>query len=94
MSEPQPQPQPEPSTLAHHLTHVAASADDLVQLLNLPHPEGGIHPEALAASEHLATSLRDVVHALTHHEHLTMSSDDVWKALTLKHTGSDDGTIT
>lgn len=84
----------EDGTLAHHLTHLAASADDLVEMINRPHKGGEIHPEALPASEHLAASLKDVIHALTHHEHLAMDSDDVWKTLSRKHQGRTDGTIT
>ncbi len=77
-------------TLAHHLTHLAASADDLAEFLGRPHDAAEIHPEALAKSEKLATSLKEVVYALTHHEHLAMTSDDVWKALTIKH---DEGAL-
>ncbi len=84
----------EDGTLAHHLTHLAATADDVIEFLSQPHEHAEIHPEALAKSEHLATSLRDIIDALLHHEHLAMSSDDVWKALTVKHTGSGDGTLT
>lgn len=86
---------PEPGTLAHHLGHLAADADDVVEMLTRSHEEGGdIHPEALAASKRLSTSLRDVIHALTEHEHLAMSSDDVWAMLTRRHEGHDDGPIT
>lgn len=83
----------EDGTLAHHLAHLAASADDLAEMINREHEEGEIHPEALANAEHLATSLKDVIHALTHHEHLAMSSDDVWKALTVKHKRGGPGII-
>jgi len=72
-------------TLAHHLEHLAMSADDVASFLTRQHEEGEIHPEPLAKSEHLATSLRAVIHALRHHEHLAMSADDVWKTLTVKH---------
>jgi hypothetical protein len=85
---------PEPASLAHHLSHLAADADDVEAFLTRAHDEGGdIHPEALGKSERLATSLRDVIHALTEHEHLAMGSDDVWKGLTVKHSGNGDGTI-
>jgi hypothetical protein len=86
---------PEPGTLAHHLGHLAADADDVAEMLTRSHEEGGdIHPEALAKSQRLSTSLRDVIHALTEHDHLAMSSDDVWKMLTRKHQEHDDGPIT
>ena len=76
----------EPGTLAHHLEHLAADADDLSTFLTQTHDEqGDIHPEALGKSERLSTSLREVIHALTQHEHLAMSSDDVWRALTVQH---------
>ncbi len=88
------EPAVENGTLAHHLAHLAATADDLSAFLNRPHEEGEIHPDALAKSEQLSTSLKDVIHALTHHEHLAMSSDDVWKALTVKHQEGGDGTLT
>jgi len=78
-------------TLAHHLEHLAISADDLTSLLTRHHEEGEIHPAPLARSEHLATSLRAVIHALRHHEHLAMSGDDVWKALTIQHKEHDAG---
>ena len=56
----------EDGTLAHHLAYLAATADDVAGYLN--EPRGGeIHPEALAQSEHLATSIKDVIHALTQH---------------------------
>jgi len=80
-------------TLAKHLSHVAATADDLTAMLNRPHELGEIHPEALEKSEHLATSLKAVIHALTEHEHLAMSSDDVWKALTVKHRDHGDESL-
>ncbi len=87
-------PEAEDGTLAHHLTHLAASADDLAHLLTVAHEDREIHPEAMGKSEHLATSLKAVIDALIHHEHLAMSSDDVWKALTSKHGESHDGTLT
>lgn len=83
----------EDGTLAHHLTHLAANADDVVSFLNRSHEEGEIHPEALAKSEHLATSLKEVVHALSHHEHLAMDSDDVWRALTRDHKARTDDAV-
>lgn len=80
----------EPGTLARHLEHLAADAGDLAAMINVSHSEGGdIHPEALRKSERLQTSLRDVIHELTHHEHLAMSADDVWAALTVKHHEHD-----
>ena len=88
------EPAPEDGTLAHHLTHLAATADDVIEFLSTPHDHAEIHPEALAKSAHLATSLRDVIDALLHHEHLAMTSDDVWKTLTVKHRAADDGTLT
>lgn len=82
----------EDGTLAHHLAYLAATADDVAGYLN--EPRGGeIHPEALAQSEHLATSIKDVIHALTQHEHLAMTKDDVWKALSVKHNSRNDGTV-
>ncbi|MEZ5225152.1 MAG: hypothetical protein R2710_00355 [Acidimicrobiales bacterium] len=83
-------PANEDGTLAHHLTQLAASADDLSAFLSQEH-HGDIHPEALAKSEHLSTSLKEVIHALTEHEHLAMSADDVWKMLTVKHNESHPG---
>ncbi len=81
---------PEEGTLAHHLAHLAADADDVVAMLSRPHAEGGdIHPEALPTAERLQTSLHDVLHALADHEHLAMSADDVWKVLTRKHQASE-----
>ena len=86
--------QSDSGSLAHHLEHLAADADDVTEFLTRQHEEGGdIHPEALGASKRLSTSLREVIRALTEHEHLAMTSDDVWKALTAKHTSRDDGTI-
>ncbi len=87
------EPQAADGTLANYLTHLAANADDLAEFLGRSHEPGEIHPEALAKSERLATSLKDVVYALTHHEHLAMTSDDVWRALTIKHAESDDGAL-
>lgn len=84
----------EENTLANHLSHLSATADDVVRFLNRPHDGSEIHPEALAKSEQLATSLKDVIHALTHNEHLAMTSEDVWKTLSAKHRGDDDGAMT
>ena len=82
----------EQGTLAHHLEHLAADADDVLAMLEVQHSAGGdIHPEALGKAERLQTSLRDVVDALTHHEHLAMDSDDVWNALTAKHKAHNTG---
>ncbi len=87
-------PSAEDGTLAHHLTKLAASADDLSAFLSRPH-DGDIHPEALAKSEHLSTSLKEVIKALTEHEHLAMSADDIWKMLGVKHSDNHiDGSIT
>ena len=78
--------QPDPETLAHHLGHLAADADDVMAMLASQHADGGdIHPEAMHKAERLQTSLHDVIQALTRHEHLAMGSDDVWSALTRKH---------
>jgi len=86
--------QQDPRTLEHHLERLAVGADDIVAMLTRQHDDGGdIHPDALPKAERLATSLRDVIHALTHHEHLAMTADDVWQALTIKHQEQDDGTI-
>ena len=87
------EPTAEEGTLANHLSHLAATADDVITYLSRPHEEAEIHPEALAKSEHLATSLKEVIAALTHHEHLAMTSDDVWKTLTVKHRAAEDGTL-
>lgn len=85
----------EPDSLAHHLGHLAADADDLAEFLTREHnASGDIHPEALGKSERLATSLRDIIHALTKHEHLAMGPDDVWRALNVKHGKHDGGAIT
>ncbi len=84
----------EPGSLVHHLEHLAADADDVAALLTRAHEENGdIHPEALGKSARLATSLREVIHALTEHEPLAMSSDDVWAALTRTHQERDDGAV-
>lgn len=83
-------PESEPGTLAHHLEHLSADAEDVAAMLTAKHAEDGdIHPEALAKSERLSTSLKDVIHALTHHEHLAMGSDDVWTGLTRDHHAAD-----
>lgn len=84
---------PDDATLAHHLDHLAATADDVVGLLGRPHADGEIHPEALGKAERLSTSLRDVIHALTHHDHLAMSGDDIWKFLTVKHQDHEEGEL-
>lgn len=85
---------PEPGSLPDHLEHLAASADDVTAFLTRTHDEGGdIHPEALGESQRLATSLREVIHALREHEHLAMGTDDIWKALTVKHVDRGDGTL-
>ena len=77
-------------TLAHHLEHLRADAEDVEAMLTVAHSEGGdVHPEALAKSARLQTSLADVIHALTHHEHLAADADDVWKMLTVEHTGRE-----
>lgn len=83
----------EHGTLAHHLEHLAATADDVAAMLNRPHAEGEIHPEALGKAEHLSTSIKDIIHALTHHEHLAMTRDDVWKALTIGHRDHKDNEV-
>ena len=88
------EPTAEDGTLANHLSHLAATADDVIGFLNQAHDDAEIKPAALAKSEHLATSLREVVDALRHHDHLAMTSDDVWKSLTMKHQAAEDGTLT
>ncbi len=88
------EPAAEDGTLATHLSHLAATADDVITFLSQPHEEAEINPVALAKSEHLATSLREVIDALRHHDHLAMTSDDVWKTLTMKHQAAEDGTLT
>ena len=80
----------EDDTLATHLEHLAATADDVVHMISRSHTAGEIHPEALRKAAHLQTSLRDVIHALLHHEHLAIKGDDIWKTLTRKHNASDD----
>ena len=85
----------EPGTLSHHLEHLAADADDVRAMLSRPHSEGGdVHPEALVKADKVATSLREVIDALLHHEHLAMSSDDVWHSMTIKHRESSGDVIT
>lgn len=80
--------------LDHHLERLAVDADDIAAFLTAEHdPEGDIRPEALGKAEGLATSLREVIHALTHHEHLAMKADDVWRAISRRHQGKDDGTV-
>jgi hypothetical protein len=77
---------PEEGTLAHHLITLADDAQGLSAMLNADHdPEGDIHPEALQKAAHLETSLREIIKALTHHEHLAMGPDDVWKVLNADH---------
>ncbi len=73
-------------TLADHLGTLAADAESLSRMLHAQHDEhGDIHPEELSKAAALETSLKDVIHALTHHEHLAMSADDVWKTLNVEH---------
>lgn len=84
---------PEDGTLARHLEHLAATADDVAAMLNRPHAKSEIHPEALGKAERLSTSLKEVIHALIHHEHLAMTRDDVWKALSRKHKDHQDGEL-
>lgn len=82
----------EPGTLPHHLEHIAADADDVVAMLTRHHAEGGdIHPEALPKAERLATGLRQVIDALTTHEHLAAGADDVWRLLGMEVPTSTDG---
>ena len=89
MTDPQ-----EPETLAQHLGHLAADADDIKQLITRQHDAGGdIHPEALGKADRLSTSIRDVINALHEHEHLAMTADDVWSVLSVRHRASGDGTI-
>lgn len=83
--------------LTAHLSQLAMTADDVVSMLTRHHNEDEIHPEALPKAEHLAASIQDVVQALRdmrHHEPLAMTSEDVWRALTVKHKDHSDGTIT
>ncbi len=86
-------PTAQEETLAQHLAHLAATADDVAAFLNREHENTEIHPEALAKSEHLVAGLKDVIQALTHNEHLVMTGDDVWKALTVKHRERSDGSM-
>lgn len=80
----------EHGTLAHHLEHIAADADDVVAMLTRNHDEGGdIHPEALPKAARLQTSLREVIRALIHHDHLAMKSDDVWAVFTREHEAGE-----
>ena len=77
-------------TLALHLEHIAADADDVLAMLTRKHDEGGdIHPEELGKAARLQTSLRKVIHALTHHEHLAMGADDVWAMLNRHHEAGE-----
>jgi len=87
---------PAEHTLPHHLEHLAMTADDIVALVTRAHQEGEIHPEVLAKSEKLAVGLREVVNELVHRDEsgLAAQPSDVWKMLTAKHRGSEDGTIT
>ncbi len=76
--------------LAQHLGSLADDASGLSALLNASHAEGGdIHPEALARAAKLETSLRQVIHALGHHDHLAMDADDIWHALDVEHHGRE-----
>jgi hypothetical protein len=85
---------PQAETLAEHLGHLAADADDVKALLTRQHDDGGdIHPEALGKADRLATGLRDVIAALGEHDHLAMTADDVWAALSRRHRSKGDGTI-
>ena len=84
----------EKHTLASHLEQLAMTADDVKAMITRSHEEGEIHPDVVAQTEQLASGLRDVVNALMHNEHLAIGSDDVWKALMVKHGESNDGTIT
>ena len=82
----------EPGTLPHHLEHLAADANDVVAMLTRQHADGGdIHPEALPKAERLATSLRQVIDALTTHEHLAAGAEDVWRMLGIDVPTSDNG---
>lgn len=86
----------EPGTLAHHLSQLHADAAHVEEMLHehVPPAEGPlIHPEALVKSAKLQTSLSQIIHALTHHEHLVMTSDDVWEMLTLGHHHDHDKPI-
>jgi len=81
-------------TLAHHLAQLASTADSLEARLAEPSSDSAIHPEALGEAAKLSTSLGAIVHALTHHEHLAMGVDDVWKLLTIEHRSHDNGEFT
>ncbi|MFV0525968.1 MAG: hypothetical protein ACK5RL_15890 [Acidimicrobiales bacterium] len=85
--------QPEPISLATHLDHLAADADDVVDMLNRQHEAGGdIHPEALPKAARLQTSLKQVIDALHTHPHLAAGSDDVWAMLNREHHEHTGGT--
>lgn len=85
----------ESGTLPHHLEHLAADANDVVAMLTRQHADGGdIHPEALPKAERLATSLRQVIDALTTHEHLAAGAEDVWRMLGIDVPTSDNGDST
>jgi hypothetical protein len=76
--------------MEHHFERLAADADDVVDLLNRQHAEGGdLHPEVLPKAARLRTSLHDLREALTHNEHIAMGADDIWKTLTRKHDGRE-----
>ena len=80
------------STLTGHLEHLAVDAEDLARMLSRSHQEeGDIHPEALAKAAALQTSLRAVIHQLSHHEPLAMKADDVWAALSREHHERSSG---
>ncbi|MFT7598007.1 MAG: hypothetical protein ACI8TP_000928 [Acidimicrobiales bacterium] len=85
---------PNEDTMVHHICELAASADDVVAMLRRPHDQAEIHPEALGRAEQLSAGLRDIIEALTHHDHLVMTVDDVWKTLTIEHRESGDGFVT
>ncbi len=77
---------PSEIALTEHLATLASEASGLSKLLHAHHEASGdIRPETLAKAAKLETSLHDVIHALTHHDHLAMGTDDVWKALNVKH---------
>ncbi len=76
--------------LATHLATLASDASGLSEVLNAHHAEGGdIHPETLDKAARLETSLHKVVQALTHHEHLAMGADDIWRMLNREHRGRE-----
>ncbi len=80
----------QPVTLAQHLERLEADAADVSAFLTAQHRDGGdIHPEALTKAAVLQTSLREVINALTQHEHLAMNADDVWQMLNRKHDGRE-----